>query len=99
MADTPKRTSNTILIGVTLQGTLAPTAPSCCVGPHRPIEQTSRSTFNGQNYYSTDEQAPACGLHQDRRSVAHVTNQINSSSLIKMMTRNGGRPFETDEIR
>lgn len=93
-------TSNTCLIGETLQGTWAQ-ASDCCVRTtiDRQINRPIRS--NGVNYstYWMSKHPSLVNFAMCDGSTRSITSQINKNVLVKMMTRAGGEALSADEMK
>ncbi len=93
-------TSNTVLIGETLQGTWSD-ATSCCVRTttdrtvNKPIVADNKTYYN----YWMSKHPGAVNFLRTDGSVSTVTNQINKVVLIKMMTRAGGEALSADQMK
>ena len=100
LADVTDGSSNTMIIGESLQGTW-PDATSCCVRTNIDRTVNKPIAVNGVNYY-TYWMSKHPGLVNFLRcdgSVSVVTNQINKLVLVKLMTRSGGESISSDEQR
>lgn len=99
-ADITDGTTNTMLIGETLQGTW-PDATSCCVRTN--IDRTINKPIQagGKNYYTywMSKHPSMVNFLRCDGGTTTVTNQINKLVLIKMMTRAGGEAISSDEMR
>ncbi|MDX2038654.1 MAG: DUF1559 domain-containing protein [Isosphaeraceae bacterium] len=93
-------TSNTALIGESLQGTWAQ-ASDCCVRTtvDRSINKPIR--VSGVNYYTywMSKHPQIVNFAMCDGSTRSIQQTINKNVLVKMMTRNGGEALSADEMK
>ncbi len=104
IADITDGTTNTMLIGESLQG-YWPDATSCCVRTNidrtvnKPIVVNVDGTITNYYTYWMSKHPNLVNFVKCDGSVAPVTNQINKLVLNKLMTRNGGESISSDEMK
>ncbi|GAC1470772.1 MAG: DUF1559 domain-containing protein [Isosphaeraceae bacterium] len=100
IADITDGTTNTMLIGESIQGTW-PEAPNCCVRTN--IDRTINKPIQsgGINYYTywMSKHPNLVNFARCDGSVSSVKNQINKMVLIKLMTRAGGESMSSEEMQ
>lgn len=100
MADITDGVSSTVLMGETLSGDWAE-ATNCCVRTDMNRTINKPIVVGGVVYktYWMSMHPNLVNFLKCDGSVAPVTNQINKTVLIKMMTRNGGEAISSDEMK
>jgi len=96
LADVTDGSSNTVLMGETLDGTW-PDATSCCVRTN--IDRTLNKPIGAFRTYWMSQHNGVVNFVRCDGSVSSLKDTINKLVLIKLMTRSGGETLSSEESK